>query len=149
VLESTRAKENAVKEETAEQLDAFRKQRALAEQSLLGLDDDNGGKPDNPTGADTWSLKKRKRRRDEDRSTQSLSVGAKLRRTSSSATDGRHPMVSESSSTARSEEVPGKSMENSTGPSTVNESPPQIEQQKPSPITVGLGLGGYSSDEDD
>lgn len=149
VLESTKAKENAVKEETAEQLDAFRKQRALAEQSLHGLDDENSGKPDNPTGADAWSLKKKKRRRDQDRSAESTGVGTKLRKTSCSATDDRRPIENLSAPTAHSKEAPVKQMESSTTPTTIKGSSPSLQQQKPSPISAGLGLGGYSSDEDD
>ncbi|KEF55926.1 uncharacterized protein A1O9_07506 [Exophiala aquamarina CBS 119918] len=148
VLESTRAKENAVKEETAEQLDAFRKQRALAEQSLLGLDDENSNKPDSQAG-DAWSLKKKKRRRDEDHSTESAGVGTKVRKTSSSATDDRSPIESLNAPAAHSKEASVNKAESSTMPTTIKSPSPSLPQQKPSPVSAGLGLGGYTSDEDD
>jgi hypothetical protein len=58
VQETSRAKEDAMKQETAEQLDAFRKQRAAAEQTVTG------GTEITDAAKDTWTTSKKKRRRE-------------------------------------------------------------------------------------
>jgi hypothetical protein len=60
VQESSRAKEDAVKQETAEQLDAFRKQRAAAEQTATEGNKTTEGPRDN------WTTTKKKRRREQE-----------------------------------------------------------------------------------
>jgi hypothetical protein len=153
VLESTRAKENAVKEETAEQLDAFRKQRALAEQSLLGLEDGDSGMPGDLVGTNAWSIKKKKRRRDQDRSTESAGTGTKLRKLSSTAADEQPPFESvdadADADVVRSKDVLVEQIESTTATTSTKEPFPALQQKNPAPVSPGLGLGGYSSDEDD
>lgn len=153
MLESTRAKENAVKEETAEQLDAFRKQRALAEQSFLALDDEDSGKPGDPgpVGTHAWSIKKKKRRRDQNQSTESRSPGTKLRKLSSTAAEEEPPFESirGGADAAHSKDDLVEQKESAAATASTKEPSPALRQQNPAPVSTGLGLDGYSSDEDD
>lgn len=139
VLESTRAKENAVKEETAEQLEAFRKQRLLAEQSLVDADAQHNDPSGDAAGSDAWAIKKKKRRRDQDRTTsaESTNVNTKLRKLSSTATDDKHERVE--SDTSHLTKPPVESIAKTEQQQTATRTAP----------AAGLGLGGYSSDEDD
>ncbi|KAJ5160447.1 uncharacterized protein N7482_007451 [Penicillium canariense] len=60
VLESTRAQEEAVKRDTADQLEAFRKQREEAEKALLGPTSSEV----TPAEEEEWAIHARKRRRE-------------------------------------------------------------------------------------
>lgn len=60
VLESTRAQEAAVKKDTADQLEVFRKQREEAEKAMLGPTSSEV----TPEEEEEWSIPARKRRRD-------------------------------------------------------------------------------------
>ncbi|KAK4867912.1 hypothetical protein LT330_007571 [Penicillium expansum] len=63
VLESTRAKEAAVKRETAEQLEAFRRQREEAQKALLQSTSSDA----TPVQGEEWTTLARKRRHDKHR----------------------------------------------------------------------------------
>lgn len=97
VLESTREKEAALKKETAEQLDAFRRQREEADRKLA-LEEDGGGDDDDhdPKGAGKqvlesndgslegvtqWAVGTKKRKRTGEK--EGMIKGVKLRRASS------------------------------------------------------------------
>ncbi|KAK5053879.1 hypothetical protein LTR84_001841 [Exophiala bonariae] len=159
VLESTRARENAVKEETAEQLDAFRKQRLQAEQSLIDADAQHNENSGNAASSDAWVIKKKKRRRDQDRTTsaESTTVTTKLRKLSSTAADDKGDPVDSDTSPITKTPVPVEPVPQKTGTTDTQILSPGItstlQQQRQTAVPVaasaGLGLGGYSSDEDD
>jgi hypothetical protein len=150
VLESTRAKEAAVRKETAEQLEVFRKQREAAEKAQFQEDNDaapNAGKAGSPISQETWAAKPKKRRRDKGIIP---TQGAKLRKMSS--TDSGKP-DSPTLKTAATEDhakttptvTPTNALETDVEPTT-KPGGPSLEQ-KSTPAAV-LGLGNYSSDED-
>ena len=98
VLESTRAKEAAVKRETAEQLGLFRQQQEEVDRSLIRetteIDSSNvAGTSGSPsTEAPTWTVNSRKRKRVKEKDTM---IGLKLRKHSS--TVERQPFTSDGS----------------------------------------------------
>lgn len=167
VLESTRAQEAAVKKDTADQLEAFRKQREEAEKSMLGPTSSEIA----PAEEDEWNIPARKRRRDKGKD---LLLPGKKRK--ASATEGsREPDASkrqESShhaqeasttdkegakaTTAPSTTSPEKAdptnpTENATSnahKSTSTEESQPDTKQPPKPAPVSLGLAGYGSDSD-
>lgn len=63
VLESTRVKEAAVKRETEEQLEVFRKQQETADRALLLDDDGEKGRGEVDAVGERWKTTSRKRRR--------------------------------------------------------------------------------------
>ncbi|KIX95390.1 uncharacterized protein Z520_08907 [Fonsecaea multimorphosa CBS 102226] len=134
VLESSRAKENAVKQETAEQLEVFRKQRAAAEQALMGGNE--AGKPGEPADKDSWAIKKKKRRREKNSESE---AEPKLRKLSAAETaaadDDEHNAPVERTSPVNN-------------PAIKDQIEPPITTKHPQPAT-GLGLVAYSSDEDE
>lgn len=131
VLESERAKEDAVKKETSEQLEAFRSQRAKAEKDLLELEKpDEEERPGAPVGKNTWTTQKKRRRRDEE----TIAIAANKTRKLSSFTDNAPQQPAAPKERA---EI-AKPREATTQTSTA--------QAKSTPIA--LGLGDYSSDED-
>ncbi|GAB7355777.1 hypothetical protein MBLNU459_g6459t1 [Dothideomycetes sp. NU459] len=154
VLESTRAKESAVRKETAEQLELFRKQQEESEKAALAANPD----PDaQAAGSDTWAVSARKRKRAREREG---FLGVKLRRTSSAAdqpdTSKPADAVQEESTNPQKEAVAST---NSSSPSVVAEvtkavkpdNSPRTATASPLPLQpapAALGLGAYSSDED-
>lgn len=152
VLESTRAKESAVRKETAEQLDLFRRQQEETEKAarLAAA----GDEPSNSNETETWAVKKRKRGREKE----SL-VGVKLRKSSSA----HSPSVEETKSKPPTQEAPLDPVPTpkSAKPMAVQLSPSELDEavskaaksptptvEKSPPTTMSLGLAGYSSDED-
>lgn len=89
MLESTRAKEEAVKKETAEQLDLFRRQQEEADKALLSeggdtIDPSAPGKTGSPPAVESkWAINSRKRKRAKEK--EGLK-GVKLRKSSTSET---------------------------------------------------------------
>jgi len=150
VLESTRAKEAAVKKETAEQVEAFRQQREAAEKALLDEADDQQRSNTGIVSAidqETWATSARKRRRTKDKDPL---IGTKLRKMSSS--------VEKSVSPKPDMETLGKKQSDL---SDMQKEPPEpfnskskvlSPEHRPPPTSTrsapALGLGGYSSDED-
>ncbi|KAL9100247.1 MAG: hypothetical protein Q9163_004354 [Psora crenata] len=166
VLESTRAKEEAVKRETTEQLDAFRRQQEEADRALRegeqGKEVEEAG---SPTALESnWAVGAKKRKRVKEKEGWR---GVKLRKSSSSALDAPRrqeearrnsqssPPPTELKSTSPNY-ITGENKSNITVPissqmgtsevgssSMPSKDPPSIE--KPA---AGLGLAGYSSGED-
>lgn len=166
VLESTRAKEAALKQETTQQLDAFRRQQDEAERAARLAGNSEG---DPAVEEEQWASAGRKRKKGKDKETL---MGIKIRRTSSTGEKG----VSDSTSMAKANK-PAPAAEGSktaTAPETTKpapaakvhatpaSSPPktdtgaagsagqkEAQAQKAKPTPAALGLSGYSSDEDD
>lgn len=142
VLESTRAKEDAVRKETSQQLETFRKQREEAERAAK-LNEDG---TQDVQETENWAAG-RKRKKGKEREF----PGIKLRKQSSTTTD----------------QLPKKSVDegDQTSPKgdeaviNVSDTRSEVQQQDDSkkaispavpPTGAGglLGLGDYSSDED-
>ena len=173
VLESTRAKEEAVKKETGEQLDVFRKAQEEADRQALlkeeeGGDGNNGG---SPTGGEetSWAVGGRKRKRGKEkegfkglkirRGSEAIEVNGKATLGEKKVLDGTPDRVAPRAhgysykqtastqiitNTSKSVEAPssdGISKATSVGTSPV----PTSQPTKP----LGLGLAGYSSEEDE
>lgn len=166
VLESTRVKEQAVKKETSEQLDLFRRQQEEAEKALLDEGIKAGDAAASPTGpsSDTqWALNAKKRKRaKEDKGLK----GLKIRKSSSTieepsglsdkkSTKDQAPSQKDTkdSINGHTKEIP-KSMQAALPQSkTADEKAPSAAVPKgPSPARPsalsGLGLADYNSDED-
>ena len=148
MLESTRAKEAAVKKETAEQLEEFRRQREAAEKAALGeLDVEIG---DNSASGDTWTTNSKKRRRGPLKE----GPGTKVRRTSSTIAKDSSPDDEDAQGLPK-EAVPiaatiqedvketksSKLLDSPAKPGTVS---PVTQQNQ---VSI-MGLGAYSSEED-
>jgi hypothetical protein len=154
VLESTRAEEEAVKKETSEQLEVFRKHREAAERAAL---EDAGGPNTERTGggdAETWTTSSKKRRRAKDKDLQS----SKIRRTSSSGEkdDGQDKRESIDKSVdsknvaARASVVEGRDVatHNAAAMPARSETSTSKEAVPATTPVSSLGLAAYSSDED-
>ncbi|KXT10874.1 hypothetical protein AC579_8994 [Pseudocercospora musae] len=148
VMESTRAQEAAVRKETTEQLDAFRRRQEEAERAAKQT-----GSPQAPETAehDAWPVGKKRKKGKE-----SLFGVVKLRRPSTmdkaeqpaaKGAEMKEPaMVAESASDQ--DAVKAKS----AGKGSDNTSPVAASSHaaaKPTSSGIGLGLGAYSSDDDD
>jgi hypothetical protein len=152
VLEQTRNQEAEVKKETREQLEAFRKQQEEAEKAAKQADG-----PDGAVDAvdATWTVGPRKRKKGKEK--EGL-PGVKLRKTSTADGPSEEPRAVLS----KTDTVEAKSA-TSTNPSGLEQeqaapnTKPEVGErskeptsiQKPSPPAAALGLGAYSSDEDD
>lgn len=163
VLESTRAKEEAVKKETTEQLDVFRRQQEEADKALLN--EAAGTNDAIPLGLASsesqWAINARKRKGAKEK--EGLK-GVKLRKLSSTSETPAKPVEPDKVTVIPADEkeaalAEGPLVESSddlikeahlspvTGDNPAFRSSPSSNQEKP--ITLGLGLVGYSSDEDD
>ncbi|KAK0660047.1 Protein FAM192A [Lasiodiplodia hormozganensis] len=163
VLESTRAKEAALKKETTQQLDAFRRHQEEAERAarLTGTKEE-----DQPVEEEHWGSTGRKRKKAKDK--ESL-MGIKIRRTSSVGDKGTSDAISKANSDPAEKQketaaASGAPKEEGAAKNTP-ETPPagsekgsavigstvqkEAQAQKPKPTPAALGLSGYSSDEDD
>lgn len=140
VLELNRVKEDAVKQETAQQLEAFRKQRAVGEQALLDqARGDDRGNLDDPVGGSSWTWKKKKRRREKG----SESGGdPKLRKLSSST---HETPVTEPSSVTTSQHLNDTDVGRGTNRDEVTTI---SKEESVKANTVGLGLGDYDSEDE-
>ena len=179
VLESTRKKEEEVKKETSEQLDLFRRQQEEKDKELLegGEVDGKAGSPTSGESQSPWAVNARKRKRTKETDRAGLK-GLKLRKSSStgeapvglkassstgegldiSRTEAGQEKVVESrsatSGTPSMKEKAAVGVSISPPPPqdtiTTKISPKQENSSSPKPLgTTGLGLAGYSSDEDD
>ncbi|CAP93236.1 hypothetical protein E8E15_003688 [Penicillium rubens] len=154
VLESTRAKEAAVKRETAEQLEAFHRRREEAQKTLLESASDAA-----PAQGQEWTALARKRRSDKHRN--SLIAGKKRKASVTEKTTGKDTQNAEDSQkqagdggsstkkldqgTSKSDKATPATQSNvvtATGKGQVKPKSP------PKPTPVSLGLGGYSSDSE-
>ena len=141
-------KRAAIKKETSEQLEAFRKQQEEAERKARAEDDDAGPVPEE----EQWTIGKRKRTKGREK--EGLK-GIKLRRTSTaekpgSAETGKRasnmpekPAISPERSTSKDQIASAKPVAR-TGSSA--KSPAQSPTVKVSALPLGLG---YSSSEED
>lgn len=166
VLESTRAKEAAVKRETSEQLEIFRRQREEVDKVLL--DETNTGKDDevrnsgggSPVEEESWATSGKKRRRGKDKETLK---GIKLRKTSSAGENSPRQEGAKTGEKTSAERIEtSKAIQESTFAehSSQNKSEQLDSKNKQTIPGVGssisnatklppaLGLGDYSSDED-
>lgn len=139
---STRAKEAEVKKDTKEQLDAFRKQQEDAEKAAKQAET-----ADEPAATESWAAGPRKRKKGKDK--EGIG-GVKVRRTSSQAAKPE-----ELSTVPAARELPAKAAtEHADLPaatsraSAVQEDALKPASPSPPAAALGLGLGGYSSDED-
>ncbi|KAK2742556.1 hypothetical protein FQN57_005182 [Myotisia sp. PD_48] len=149
LLESTRAKEDALHKETTEKLEFFHQQREEMEKARV----DAGGGQEIQPGAlgeeEKWTISGRKRRRTKEK--EGLLGGLKYRKTSSSTPTDIITIVQPGSENGNglavsnpSSKAPVSSAEASMG---LLPSPPTAANEA---IVAGkLGLGAYSSDEDE
>lgn len=129
VTEAERAKEQSLRKETNQRLDAFRKQQEEALKAAAAADD--SAKPEGD--GDEWTVsRKRKRNRDK-----GSSKALKVRRSSSSAAAVEAPSASPTIQTAKSSTAKASYKENVEQPSSTSSKPP------------ALGLVAYGSDSDD
>lgn len=155
LLESTRAKEAALKQETAEQLEKFHRQRQEAEKKAAINDEDANGAAGagSPAEGEQWTIPGRKRRRAKEKE---AFPGVKLRKASSSA-DAKTQSLVEGASKFKS-----PSADFSKGSAEVNT--PTVENKEESkeksglaskqaakapPAAPSMGLVAYGSDSDD
>ncbi|OMP88348.1 hypothetical protein BK809_0003105 [Diplodia seriata] len=166
VLESTRAKEAALKKETTEQLDAFRRHQEEVERAARLTGTDEG---DQPTEEEHWASAGRKRKKARDK--ESL-MGIKIRRTSSAGEKGASnasPKTNTKSPDPTEKEKepvpsPGAPRQEHAAKIVAGTKPAASEKgsgvvgsavqresqaQKPKPTPAALGLSGYSSEDDD
>ena len=175
MLESTRAKEEAVKRETTEQLDLFRRQQEEADKALLNesgeKEDGEGAKAGSPTsGESQWAINARKRKRAKEKE---VLKGVKVRKGSSTSerpiglggerrgSDSHEPekgkdIVSAQNSTEKITLTAEKDLGGKAGSEALASPTPKSGTAAPAKQDSGaaskpgvLGLAGYSSDEED
>lgn len=141
VLETERANEEAVRRETAEQLDAYRKQQAAAQKV-----DPEARKPETTTHSqdtDAWVTKKRRKKELD-------SPISKVRKTSKGieSTLSTTSVLTPVSRSSR-ETKDTKQKDDLNGIAGVSSTPPPaVTTSSPVSKASALGLGAYSSDED-
>ncbi|OGE56450.1 hypothetical protein PENARI_c003G07529 [Penicillium arizonense] len=154
VLESTRAQEAAVKRDTADQLEVFRRQREEAEKALLGPTSSDV----TPAEEEEWTAPARKRRRDKQKD---LLIPGKKRKaslTENSAKPNSQEQESQKSGADSGSKPKQPAQQNSkpsqvaasTTPKTATNPEQSQPQTKPpaKPAPISLGLAGYSSDSE-
>lgn len=164
VLESTRAKEQAVKEETSEQLELFRRQQQEADKERLDESGDianTAGSPIEELAETQWAVNARKRKRLKD---EKGVKGPKLRKSSSTSEAPQQKPVTPKSAEAIVGDVNSNVAKIAADVTTHEQglagvkdesSSPAIESPKEKPAAAtksstlsGLGLANYSSDEE-
>ncbi|WEW61595.1 hypothetical protein PRK78_007086 [Emydomyces testavorans] len=162
LLESTRAKEAAVKKETMEQLEMFHRQREEAEKkAFLEGNDPNQPGAGSPTEEEQWGASGRKRRR-----TKESDVLPKVKLRKSSSTNDRSeksPAVMVSKVTKPETDFARalpNTMAEPSKPTEPQKQPAHAADGKEAPLPAParktaalgnssvLGLGAYSSDDD-
>ncbi|KAJ5898360.1 hypothetical protein N7504_008648 [Penicillium tannophilum] len=152
VLESTRAQEAAVKKDTADQLEAFRKQREEAEKTALGPTSSEV----TPAEEEEWTVPARKRRREK----KDLLLPGKKRKESTEGTEatkepetkkpsqGTAPVTKAQEKTASPDaqisKAPAPSIAKTASAGTDKSNTEKVQPAKP----ASLGLVGYGSDSD-
>lgn len=146
VLESTRAKEAEVKKQTREQLEAFRRSQEEAERAASLQDTDPA------EAVETWTVGPRKRKKGRE----NVIGGVKLRRTSNT-----EKQIATENDTIMSRDLRGEQIHDAQTPgkapleASESGDPAALldvnttASKSPSPPAAALGLGAYSSDEDD
>jgi len=164
VLESTRAKEQAVKEETSEQLELFRQQQQEADKERLDESRDiayTAGSPTEEPAETQWAVNARKRKRLKD---EKGVKGPKLRRSSTTIEAPQQKPVTPKSAEAIVGDLNSNVAKIAADVTTHEQglagvknesSSPAIGSPKEKPAAAtksstlpGLGLANYSSDEE-
>ena len=178
MLESTRKKEEEVKKETSEQLDLFRRQQEEKDKELLEGGEEPDGKAGSPTVGEPqspWAINARKRKRAKENEKAGLK-GLKLRKSSSTC---EAPVeLSKSSLTSKAPDVAKTEVDKdsveelrttaSKIPSATEKNTAKVSQSRPpervatqthpeqdkssgpkASLSPGLGLAGYSSDDEE
>lgn len=158
-MESTRAKEEAVKRETAERLEAFRRQQEDTEKASRG----DAPQASNQSEADTWAFNARKRKRTKEKE---AIAGLKLRKSSSSmaqmtsdagpeeaASDDKvpsppSPAPTPANQSAKSAQPPVAAIDKAIS-DKIDKAPATTTASTAPAPAAALGLAGYSSDDDD
>jgi len=149
VLESTRSKEDQVKRETREQLEAFRRQQEEAEKAVKQEETDTG--PPAEEGSESWSIGSRKRKKGREKDGIG---GVKLRRVSTAdeREQKQSPRNSGTTNQAREQRM-DTTLSSKKQPQELAikgahapTSPPRDLKPRKTPI---LDLAAYSSDEED
>lgn len=174
VLESTRAREEAVKKETREQLELFRRQQEEADRALMAESAETGdatevGGSGSPTGEESsWTVNARKRRRLKEKETTKFTKHRKLSsplETPESAvtkssffkpTDHREKSAAVSNincqGTAGLAGNPAEAAEPRTHASNtaaIDATGGKLNVHQTKPSLLNLALGSYDSDTDD
>jgi hypothetical protein len=156
VLESTRAQEEAVKKDTADQLEVFRKQREEAEKVMLGSTSSDVTPA--PAEEEDWAIPARKRRRDKGKDalipgkkrkaslTESGVAPAKNEVAATKATSTSTPVTNIQSPKTAVNAVKGVS--ETEAHSSIPEQTTTDTKQPAKPAPAALGLVGYGSDSD-
>ncbi|KAA8652144.1 hypothetical protein EYZ11_000510 [Aspergillus tanneri] len=160
IMESTRAQEAAVKKETSEQLELFRRQREEAEKAML---EDTSVDVAPAAEGEDWKIPARKRRRERNKD---LLFPGKKRKSTAEVTGEASPCESKADkSTVKPSEKPdsaqfkntaserkSESPVESTSPNTMDAKDAGQGQQEAKPVanlsSLTLGLAGYSSDSE-
>ncbi|KAI5239431.1 hypothetical protein E4T43_06751 [Aureobasidium subglaciale] len=162
VMETTRAKEDAVRKETAEQLEAFRRQQEDTEKASR----EAAPEASNQSESDTWAFNARKRKRNREKE---AIAGIKLRKSSSSmaqmtedaratsgaASDDKKQSPPSPGSTPASQSASAKPVQppvavmDEVVPDQVNKAPATVAASASPKPAAALGLAAYSSDDDD
>lgn len=164
VLESTRAKEVAIKRETAQQLDLFRRQQEEADKALFNQggdadDANNSSTAGNiPSDESQWATNGRKRKRGKEKE---VLKGVKLRKSSTNGVPlalAVKPLGIAPASVKNNNDVEDKSDPTTTvslvevkakpPPDAGDEAATKLPVEENKLAKSHLGLGGYSSDED-
>jgi hypothetical protein len=157
-MESTRAKEDAVKRETAERLEAFRRLQEDTEKASRG----DAPEASTQSEADTWAFNARKRKRTREKE---AIAGLKLRKSSSSmaqmtsdagaaeAADDKNPSPSSPAPTpanqsAKSVQPPVAAIDKAIS-EKIDKTPATAAASTAPAPAAALGLAAYSSDDDE
>ncbi|CAC9893481.1 unnamed protein product [Aureobasidium pullulans] len=163
VMETTRAKEDAVRKETAEQLEAFRRQQEDTEKASR----EAAPEASNQSEGDTWAFNARKRKRNREKE---AIAGLKLRKSSSSTaqmtpdagvgpaattSDDKNappsspaPTPADQSASAKSVQPPAAAIDKAVLDKVDKAPATAAASTSPAPAAA-LGLAAYSSDDDD
>ncbi|KAE8359023.1 N-terminal domain of NEFA-interacting nuclear protein NIP30-domain-containing protein [Aspergillus caelatus] len=160
IMESTRAQEAAVKKETAEQLEAFRRHREEAEK--VALEEGTADVTPAAEGED-WKIPARKRRRDKkdlllpgkkrkstaEGAEETLSTGEqKVDQKDKDSGKDEKQSVPAPADAAKVKSQPPVNTATSASPVQANDVKEIEKKQAPKPASISLGLSGYSSDSE-
>lgn len=156
VLESTRKKEQEIHEETAQQLELFRKHREAADKAILEGGGDlqpsgRAGDEDQRNQDEKWTINKTKRKRDKDREKEGVK-GSKFRKTSTGTDEGNREVAGHAVDAPEAKRPLGEAKDiaisataEAASRTSTNNSSIKDESKNPPPSA----LVSYSSDEDD
>jgi ATPase subunit of ABC transporter with duplicated ATPase domains len=146
VLESTRSREEQVKKENGEQLEAFRKQREAAEKALA---EENAATQNSTTEEGSWATPARKRRRVIPKDDDGI---ARLRKRPSTLPHIQLSSNVQPTSLASARRNVSAALDENNRAAKVDLSPEDVKLQRVSPSSQisppALGLEAYSSEED-